>query len=191
MSDQSLATALENLFPGCSSFLEYGTGNSTIQAAKAGMMVFSVETDWKYFLQITEQLETEILEKKVWPFYCDIGPVRDWGYPMKETPDPTFLRYPLYPWIQAQRMQVDPELVLIDGRFRIASFVASYQRAKPGAHILFNNYFSRPHYQEVELISPVSSSVDDIALFTVTELAQISLNDEKIMMLVEHFLDPR
>jgi hypothetical protein len=188
----------ENVFEGIDqfsdnrkSFLEYGSGRSTIQAAEKGLVGFSVETDWNYFLEVTEKLEPYLLARQTWIFYCDIGPVKEWGYPSSDAANPKFLRYSLFPWVQAERMEINPELILIDGRFRVGSFLTSYQRAIPGTIILFNDYYSRPQYHAVERIEPPFSRLGDLAVFCVTQSGKKGLNDEKFISLIEYLLDPR
>jgi hypothetical protein len=188
----------ENVFEGINlfsdnrkSFLEYGSGRSTIQAAEKGLVSFSVETDWGYFLEVIEKLEPYLLARQVWIFYCDIGPVKAWGYPSSDVANPKFLRYSLFPWVQAGRMEINPELILIDGRFRVGSFLTSYQRAIPGTIILFNDYYSRPEYHIVERIEPPFSQFGDLAVFCVTESGKRELNDEKFISIIEYLLDPR
>jgi hypothetical protein len=51
--------------------------------------------------------------------------------------------------------QVTPDVVLIDGRFRVSCFLTSILRAQPGTAIIFDDYVSREFYHVVErLISP-------------------------------------
>jgi len=191
MTAENVLEALNRFSDGKKYFLEYGTGSSTIQAAENGLMVISVETDWKYFLEILEKAEPFILKQQFWVFYCDVGPVKKWGYPLDDLVNPLFLRYSYFPWVQAGRMGINPDLILIDGRFRIASFVTSYQRADPGTVILFNNYHSRPWYHLVESIAHPFFRLGDLAAFCVTEAGKKELSDEKLIKLVEHFMDPR
>ena len=49
-----------------------------------------------------------------------------------------------------EREGVSPDLVLIDGRFRVASFLVSALLAQEGCTILFDDYFDRPNYHVVE-----------------------------------------
>jgi len=191
MTAENVHEAINKFSGGRMSLLEYGTGASTVQAAENGLICFSVETDWKYFLEISERLESYLFNRKVWIFYCDIGPVKEWGYPISDEPDPKFLRYSLFPWVQAERMAISPDLILIDGRFRVASFLSSYQRAEPGTIILFGDYYTRPEYQVVERIGSPFLQIGDLAVFCVTESEKRELNDEKFITLIEYLLNPR
>ena len=51
-----------------------------------------------------------------------------------------------------------PELVLIDGRFRVACFLFSLINGSPGTKIIFDDYVNRPHYHVVEeFIKPIET----------------------------------
>ena len=48
------------------------------------------------------------------------------------------------------------DLVLIDGRYRVACFLTSIKNCKLGTKIIFDDYKSRPHFHIVEeFIEPV------------------------------------
>ena len=52
-----------------------------------------------------------------------------------------------------------PELVLIDGRFRVASFLTCLIYGRPGTEIFFDDYVGRQYYHIVEeLIRPLATS---------------------------------
>ena len=63
---------------------------------------------------------------------------------------PKFHTYPMVPWDLARARGLAPDLVLVDGRFRAACFLASLLFARPGAVILFDDYVDRPFYHTVE-----------------------------------------
>jgi hypothetical protein len=174
--------------------IEYGSGRSTAIIAQAGHKVFTVETDWSYFLEVIDQLEDEILNGLVWPFYYDVGPVLSWGYPATSEDSPRHLRYGLYPWIQSRRLKEEPGMVILDGRFRVATFFTSYQRAAVGTLILFNDYYSRSSYHVVRALGEEEFAIGDLSVFRVTLEGKSMFNDETGLFFLEHlsmFLDPR
>ncbi|WP_240997067.1 hypothetical protein, partial [Pseudomonas viridiflava] len=54
-----------------------------------------------------------------------------------------FHTYPLKVWDEPYFEQ--PDVILIDGRFRIACFVTAYLRATKPMIVLFDDYLDRPH----------------------------------------------
>jgi len=62
---------------------------------------------------------------------------------------------------------VKPDLVVIDGRFRVACFLHSLLAAEAGTPILFDDYTNHPRYHLVEEFCPIEQSEGRQALFSV------------------------
>ena len=92
------------------------------------------------------------------------------------------------PWDRFDPGEV-PDLVLIDGRFRVACLMATVLHTKPGTTILFDDYYDRPYYQVTEpMLTPVDRH-DRMAEFVVADVAP--LRDELWRLFVEHVTDVR
>ena len=50
------------------------------------------------------------------------------------------------PWTK----RVRPDVVLVDGRFRLACFFTSLLKARSGASVIFDDYSDRPEYHIAE-----------------------------------------
>ena len=61
----------------------------------------------------------------------------------------------------------DPQLVLIDGRFRVACFLTSLLRAKPGTLLLFDDYTERAYYHVIEEFLRPQQQTERQAVFEV------------------------
>ena len=130
-------------------YAEYGAGASTLVASsrKNIKTIFSVETDasWAEFIQ------KEADKRKTEMILIDLGPVGKWGRPVSYSHADKFERYFQAPFKQ----KISPDLVYIDGRFRVACFLTSLLFAKPGTTLIIDDYASRPHYEIVEnVLSP-------------------------------------
>lgn len=127
-------------------YLEYGCGGSTVYACKVAKIktVISVDSDPLWIEKVRTTLDdttsTLFLE------HCDIGEVGKWGTPKNNDKVDEFWRYMAAPWEIARQHNQVPDTVLIDGRFRVASFLYSLAAAKAGTTILFEDYLNRPHY---------------------------------------------
>src|SRR5699024_4064786 len=55
-------------------------------------------------------------------------------------------------WIWKQKEK--PDVVLIDGRFRVACFLTSVLYANPNTKIIFDDYTDRTYYHIVETVLP-------------------------------------
>jgi hypothetical protein len=132
-------------------FLEYGAGGSTLLAAKLGAKeIHSVESDKGFLAAVRERIVQDSPATRVHAHYADIGPTKEWGVPSDVSCAVKWPMYCLAPWPTMVSESSLPDLILIDGRFRVASFLTSLMFAKPGTPILFDDYFDRPHYHHVE-----------------------------------------
>ena len=131
----------------CQVYLEFGSGESTLFADKAGVSkIVSVETDplWVSTLE-------KLTSSRVSFIRVDLGPVGRWGRPIDYSFHSRFSHYLDDPFDG----DLQPDLVLIDGRFRVASFLATLRMVAPGSVIVFDDYVKRPEYHVVEeVLSP-------------------------------------
>ena len=99
--------------------------------------------------------------------HCDIGTVGEWGTPKTREKIGDFWRYMATPWDVAKAKNLRPDLILVDGRFRVASFLLSLVNARVGATILFDDYLNRPKYFEVENFCRLREKCGRMGVFTV------------------------
>ena len=131
-------------------FLEYGCGGSTAYAVNKTDLkaVISVDTSLEWLEKVARSLSGP--KGRVLLKHCDLGPVGDWGAPLNRDRSEHFWRYMVAPWEIAKKHNLVPDVVLIDGRFRVASFLYSLLSARAGTTILFDDYLDRPQYFVVE-----------------------------------------
>ena len=99
----------------CKFYLEYGAGNSTLLANKINKKYISIEADKSFFNYLKYKMRISNLE------YIDIGPTK-------------YFSYPIFPYFMIQKKIIFycnyiesffnktkniPDLILIDGRFRV------------------------------------------------------------------------
>ena len=77
--------------------------------------------------------------------------------------------YPLMPWVLIRSRGLVPDLVLVDGRFRVACFLASILYARPGCRILFDDYAERSYYHTVTRFVPPARMIERMAEFSVPQ----------------------
>ncbi len=144
--------------------LEYGSGGSTVLAARLGLRVFSVESDADWATRMASKVAT--ISDKARVHYADVGPTGPWGTPAKAREFRKFHQYALSVWDLPEF--VEPDLVLIDGRFRAACLVAVMLRATRPVTVLFDDYLKRRYYHGVERLARKEEMVGRMARFTVT-----------------------
>lgn len=146
------------------SLLEYGSGGSTVLAAKSGCRVISVESDRDWAGRMAEHLAQISADARV--HYADIGPTGAWGAPKGPHGFRRFHAYALSVWDRPDLQA--PDLVLIDGRFRAACLLAVLMRADRPTTVLIDDYARRDHYHAVEALARKEEMIGRMARFTVS-----------------------
>lgn len=163
----ALAT-LESRLSQASVFLEYGAGGSTALAARLGVAtIVSVESSPEW----VEKVRAAVLAPgaQLHLLHADIGRTGDWGRPVDRKAIERWHLYPEAGWRRLHELGLSPDLVLIDGRFRVACFCVSLLSARPGTVLLFDDYAGRAQYHVVEAFCPVSAMHERMAEFHVPE----------------------
>lgn len=122
--------------------LEFGCGGSTalLLAAGAGCLL-SVDSDAGWLERVARgQGATGRLVQH----HADIGPCGEWGWPLQPPAAVVAWRYWGAPWLA----MAEPDLVLVDGRYRIACALAAHGRLRPGGHLALHDFWSRRVYQD-------------------------------------------
>ena len=171
-------------YEAATTILEYGSGGSTVLAAKLGRRVFSVESDPDWAARVAAHLAT--ISDTATIHHADIGPTGLWGVPMKPREFRKFHGYALSVWDRPDF--VEPDLVLIDGRFRAACLTAVMLRATKPVTVLFDDYLRRRYYHGVERLAAKEELVGRMARFSVTPGA---IPPDLVTQAVGWFTDPR
>lgn len=151
-------------------YLEYGTGGTTVLAAQLGVPVsYCVESDASWLSAVAHKANRVRSQGQLHLRHADIGPVDAWGYPTAQPHSTAAGDYALDVWRQLQADGASPDIVLIDGRFRVSCFLASLLHARPGTRILFDDYLDRVFYRAVEQIIPPATFHDRGAEFVVPD----------------------
>ena len=116
----------------------------------------TVESDTGFARAVRRTLEAEPSQAKVVVFPVNIGITEGWGRPMFKRPTTRRVRrwraYPKAPWEFLKARDIQPDLVFIDGRFRLACALETLlnQAANSPCLILIDDYEGRPFYAAVE-----------------------------------------
>jgi hypothetical protein len=156
-------------------YFEYGCGKSTLWTShNSTAQIFAVDTSQQWALDTQSKQNPNNQLHIQW---IDCGIVRDWGKPINFASRKNFRDYILGPFGMTSE---SPDLILVDGRFRVACFLTSLSRSKPGTSILFDDYADRPHYHVVEEFCPRPSFCGRQAIFTVPQAIDRRLLDLEI-----------
>ena len=108
--------------------------------------------------------------------WIDVGDVADWGYPISFEKKQNFVKYANWFW----EFGLKPDLVVIDGRFRILCFLTSIKFASIGTQIIFDDYTNRPFYHVAEDFLKIKDTCGRQALFEVDKGSK-KLVDESVI----------
>lgn len=147
---------------GAAEYLEYGSGGSTVEAARLNKRFTTVDSD-ELFLKAVQQKIGACYGSFI---YANIGSTGEWGKPKIKRWTPWRRRrwsnYVHAPW----RNGIKPDLILIDGRFRVhcALYTISMLRGAD-FEILFDDYANRPFYRDVERFADLHDLKGRMAVF--------------------------
>ena len=124
---------------------EYGVGVSTVFANRYNNKhTIAVDSDKNWILNIKKNLlDSNNLEIT----HIDLGKLKTWGTPEGYEFRQNFKKYLSAIWGKSLK----PDIVLVDGRFRVACFLTSLLNADEGSIIIFDDYTVRPEYHIVEI----------------------------------------
>ena len=150
--------------------LEYGSGGSTVMASEMpGKTIFSVESSrvWtkmmRGWFEEAKPISMPVMQ------HVNIGPTGKWGSPKDGS---GFQRYHLYPlsiWDSEEFKH--PDVILVDGRFRVACALTAMLRSTKKTTLLFDDYEGRKGYHVIEDYLEKVETVDNMARFEVDETA--------------------
>ena len=106
-----------------SAYFELGMGGSSLMAVRAGVkQMVSVDSDgaWVQAVAAHPEIAPRCADGSVSILHADIGPVADWGRPADRSAVRKWSAYLSSGWMEWARRGTMPDLVLVDGRFRVA-----------------------------------------------------------------------
>jgi protein O-GlcNAc transferase len=144
--------------------LEYGSGGSTFVAAQSpGKRIISVESDPGWAERMRYIAAGHSLPSPPEVVYADIGPVGAWARALDHRRLDDFIDYARGVWESPGFEQ--PDVVLVDGRFRAACFMTTYLYAEGPVTLLFDDYIKRKEYHVIERLGKPARMVGRMAVF--------------------------
>ena len=133
------------------SYLEFGSGASTLLAGRLGVPTVAVESDRFFARSVRAALPPGAPVRFA---DVDIGVTIEWGKPLHSRPTPARVRrWSSYVTAPYALLDGFPDFILVDGRFRLACALEAVRRARAGGHaatMMFDDYIDRPQYHGIE-----------------------------------------
>lgn len=127
-------------------YYEFGSGGSTYVACEEKNVshICSQESDTSFFYKLQKEpvIINAINNKKLTYILTEVGCKDNWGYPEEDTPKEKYL-----PYFRTIRAYTEiPDIVLIDGRFRVACALNTWFIINESTIILFDDFTDRSYY---------------------------------------------
>lgn len=150
-------------------YLEFGSGASSVLAARAGVAFTTVDTDNHYLAAVRTAIAAtgHAAPERQTFIHADIGLTEHWGAPVFKSHTPERLArwaaYPEAPWATGGEK---PDFVLVDGRFRVACALVAIKHLGMGDWELWlDDYQGRDHYRIVERFAVLEKMSGVTAIF--------------------------
>jgi hypothetical protein len=148
------------------SLVEFGCGGSTLVAAQSRSLrrIWSVESDPAWLDTLRGQPDAVAAERdgRLTLAHADIGPVGPFGVPVDDRHRAAWPRYHEAVWNDPETLGTD--LVLVDGRFRVACALQAVARCSPHTVVLFHDFWNRTPYHPVLAFTDWLGSCDSLAI---------------------------
>lgn len=147
-------------------YFEFGSGGSTNFAinTKNIKKIYSIDTDKKWLDKFNH--------KKLYKKYIDIGPVKSFGNPKNESKKKNWMLYS----DSISDIVETPDMVLIDGRFRVACGLKTWLKSNNNTNILIHDFTNREHYHILLNFYEIKESEDTLVVMNKKE-TNIDINE--------------
>lgn len=164
--------------------LEFGCGGSTALAGASGVKkIISVDSDRAWLTKVAGAAELQ--SATFLPFFADIGSTQAWGMPSDET---QALKWPTYYTTVWPHFSETPDLIFVDGRFRVACALYSLLKCQSNSVYVIHDFWNREHYHCVLDFFDCVDRADTLGVFTAKETIDWRM---LAIALQAHALDPR
>ena len=148
-------------------YLEFGSGDSTVHAVNTPSIVSidSVESSHQYIndnLKPRPEVQQAITDGRLQFHIIDVGETKEWGYPKDESKMHLWPNYSLSVFSEPS----DHDLVLIDGRFRVACALSCLLNTPDNSTIMIHDFWNRTKFYFLLKFFNVEYEVDKLGVFT-------------------------
>lgn len=164
-------------------YLEFGAGGSTLLAHSiVPGAIYTVDSSRDWLCTVASHISGRARMKLL---HADIGPTGAWGFPLSIESHARFPNYHSGVWPEVDADAID--VVLIDGRFRVACLAAAVRHLRRDTLLMIHDYRSRPCYRAVEEIADIVAEQEDLTVFR----AKATAASQADSVLGSYAFDPR
>jgi hypothetical protein len=157
-------------------YAEFGMGGSTLMAAKQNfetLVCIDSDRNWVKAVQLHEDMAPLIANGRAALLHADIGPTKAWGNPADNS---AMKRWPDYlgtMWAEWARRQQFPDLVFVDGRFRVSCalstallYLTRMNKSPPPLIMMHDLMEARRAYQKIFEFLHVEEHAESLYVMT-------------------------
>ncbi|MFC5067252.1 hypothetical protein [Flaviflagellibacter deserti] len=163
LSDEEF-TAFSRHYRQAKRVVEFGAGGSTyFGVTETSAKICAVESDPEWLGKMRSHAVIEAAETSgsLRLIHVDIGPIGKWGRPRDDSQRSNWPLYAQAPW----PTEPDPDLIFVDGRFRLACLLTSVLKSRPGTVIMAHDFWNRPTYHGALPFLRWQESVGTLGIF--------------------------
>lgn len=149
---------------GSKAYFEFGSGGSTKLATRNNVIVYGVESD-KFWVDTLHKETGELCKVE----YVDIGPTKEWGYPVDDSHKEKFGNYSE----AILKYEQGFDFILVDGRFRVACTLNAIkhtlkkQKKVNDTRIFIHDFWNRADYHDVLEFLDTEHVVESAGVFRI------------------------
>lgn len=168
-------------------YLEFGAGESTVYASSVPTLktITSVESSEQFVndqLMHKPAIANALATAKLSFHFVDIGETVAWGYPKNNLKKHLWPNYAL----SVFRQKSNHDVILVDGRFRVACTLNAVLNAPDDCTILIHDFWNRPEYYVVLRFLKIAGNVDTLGIFKKAD--NLNLNELQAMIRIYQYL---
>jgi hypothetical protein len=165
MTDAEIGV-LRECFSKATSLVEFGSGGSTLLAVRSSSLrrIWSIESDPAWIVKLRGLPDVAHAEAggRLRFIHADIGRTGDYGMPVEASAQERWPGY--YQTVWNDPATVEADLVLVDGRFRVACALEALACCRPHTILLFHDFWNRTPYHPVLAFTDWLGSCDSLAI---------------------------
>ena len=126
-------------------YFEFGSGGSTYQALIRENIeqIYSIENHKPYYLELREKIKNLNIKKIKYILIDMKTKLNTTGHPSKESKYEDWIKYSRYFQKLDKDIQNKIDLILIDGRFRAACLLNSFEYINDNTIIIFDDFYGK------------------------------------------------
>jgi hypothetical protein len=165
-------------------YLEYGSGGSTYQASLRQNIVniFSIESDFEWYTK----LQKKITNPHVNLIYNEMdSQPNTWGNPGPNSTSSQRISYSSQILTLNESLTKNIDLILIDGRFRVACCLKCFDVINDNCFIIFDDFLNRNHYHVVLDYFYIGEKTPDNRMVVLKKKPNVNSPSEQIIKTYE------